>query len=74
MTGSLQLLRMGLLAAGRASVDARCHVASEVFEAFLSIPLSYSLALSTPLLYLLGGIGAILSSVVIEEEFLSESE
>ncbi|KAK2600150.1 hypothetical protein QQS21_005095 [Conoideocrella luteorostrata] len=67
ITGSLQLLRMVLLAAGGASIDARCVVAREVMDAFMSVPLSYLLAISTPLLHHLGGIGAILGSVIVEK-------
>lgn len=71
ITGSLQLVRMVLFAAGGASIEARCQIASEVVDAFVSIPATYLLAISTPLLHHLGGIGSILGSL---EESVSETE
>jgi hypothetical protein len=71
ITGSLQLVRMVLFAAGGASIEARCQIASEVVDAFVSIPVAYLLAISAPLLHHLGGIGAILGSL---EETGSESD
>jgi hypothetical protein len=72
ITATFQLLRIILFAAGGASIEQRCQVASEVVEAFLSIPISYLLSISTPLLHHLGGIGTILGSVL--EEPLSETD
>ncbi|KYK54093.1 hypothetical protein DCS_06049 [Drechmeria coniospora] len=72
ITGSLQLVRMVLFAAGGASIDERCQIVREVVDAFVSVPVSYLLAISTPLLYHLGGIGAFLGSVF--EEPLSECD
>ena len=72
ITGSLQLLRMVLFAAGGASIEERCQIASEVVSAFASIPAAYLLAISRPQLHHLGGIGAILGSVF--EERLSETD
>ncbi|KAI0009749.1 fungal-specific transcription factor domain-containing protein [Xylariaceae sp. FL0662B] len=72
ITGSLQLVRMVLFAEGGASIEERCHIASEVVSAFSSIPASYLLAISTPQLHHLGGIGAILGSVF--EEPLGEAD
>ncbi|KAK3175771.1 hypothetical protein K4F52_010011 [Lecanicillium sp. MT-2017a] len=63
ITGSLQLVRIVLLASGGAAIDARCQIAREVVDAFMSIPATYLLAISTPLLHHLGGIGAVLGSV-----------
>lgn len=71
ITGSLQLVRMVLFAAGGASIEARCQIASEVVDGFMSIPATYLLAISTPLLHHLGGIGAILGSF---QESASEAE
>jgi hypothetical protein len=72
ITGSLQLVRIVLCAAGGASIEARCQIASEVVDAFMSIPPTYLLAISTPLLHHLGGIGAILCSVFGESATESE--
>ena len=74
ITGSLQLVRMVLFAAGGASIGERCRVASEVVSAFMSIPAPYLLAISTPQLHHLGGIGAILGSVFEEEVPLDETD
>ncbi|EHK23792.1 uncharacterized protein TRIVIDRAFT_133587, partial [Trichoderma virens Gv29-8] len=72
ITASLQLLRITLFAAGGASIAERCEIASDVVDAFSSIPVQYCLTISKPLLHHLGGIGAILGSVF--EEPLSEGE
>ncbi|KAM0245415.1 hypothetical protein ACHAQJ_010561 [Trichoderma viride] len=72
ITASLQLLRIILFAAGGASIAERCKIATDVVDAFNSIPVQYCLAISKPLLHHLGGIGAILGSVF--EERLSEME
>ena len=74
ITGSLQLVRMVLFAAGGASIGERCRVASEVVSAFMSIPAPYLLAISTPQLHHLGGIGGILGSVFEEPEPLAEAD
>lgn len=71
-TASLQLVRMVLFAAGGASIEERCRIASDVVNAFVSIPVTYLLAISMPLLHHLAGIGTILGSVF--EEPLSESD
>ncbi|KAF5010815.1 hypothetical protein FDECE_3040 [Fusarium decemcellulare] len=70
ITATVQLLRIVLMAASGASIQERCQIATEVVEAFVSIPVSYLLAISTPLLHHLGGIGTILGSV--RGESLSE--
>ncbi|KAJ3529500.1 hypothetical protein NM208_g9727 [Fusarium decemcellulare] len=70
ITATVQLLRIVLMAASGASMQERCQIATEVVEAFVSIPVSYLLAISTPLLHHLGGIGTILGSV--RGESLSE--
>ncbi|KAI0964934.1 fungal-specific transcription factor domain-containing protein [Xylaria arbuscula] len=72
ITASLQLLRMVLFTADGASIRDRCRVASEVISAFISIPIEYLVAISTPLLHHLGGIGSILGAVL--EEPLGEDE
>ncbi|UNI17595.1 hypothetical protein JDV02_003927 [Purpureocillium takamizusanense] len=72
ITGSLQLVRMVLFAAGGASIGERCQIVREVVDAFVSVPVSYLVAISTPLLHHLGGIGAFLGSVF--EEPLSEAD
>ncbi|PNY25865.1 Uncharacterized protein TCAP_04233 [Tolypocladium capitatum] len=72
ITGSLQLVRMVLFAAGGASIDERCQIVREVVDAFISVPVTYLIAISTPLLHHLGGIGAFLGSVF--EEPLSEAD
>ncbi|KAH9896250.1 fungal-specific transcription factor domain-containing protein [Xylariomycetidae sp. FL2044] len=69
---SLQLVRMVSLSAEDASIQERCQIASEVVNAFVSIPVNYLLAISTPLLHHLGEIGALLGTVL--EEPLSESD
>lgn len=72
ITASLQLVRIVLLAAGGGTIAARCQIAREVLDAFASIPVTYLLAISTPLLHHLGGIGSILGSVL--DEPCTESE
>ncbi|KAI0439416.1 fungal-specific transcription factor domain-containing protein [Xylaria telfairii] len=72
ITASLQLLRIVLFTADGASIQDRCRVASEVISAFISIPIGYLVAISTPLLHHLGGIGTILGAVL--EEPLREDE
>ncbi|KAI1293106.1 fungal-specific transcription factor domain-containing protein [Xylaria venustula] len=72
ITASLQLLRLVLFTADGASIQDRCRVASEVISAFISIPVEYLVAISTPLLHHLGGIGSILGAVL--EEQLGENE
>ncbi|KAK5627515.1 hypothetical protein RRF57_003230 [Xylaria bambusicola] len=72
ITASLQLLRIVLFTADGASIQDRCRVASEVISAFISIPVAYLVAISTPLLHHLGGIGTILGDVL--EEPLREDD
>ncbi|KAJ8128325.1 hypothetical protein O1611_g5308 [Lasiodiplodia mahajangana] len=72
ITASLQLLRIVLFTADGASIQDRCRIASEVISAFMSIPVEYLVAISTPLLHHLGGIGTILGAVL--EEPLREDE
>ncbi|KAI1155357.1 hypothetical protein F4825DRAFT_459869 [Nemania diffusa] len=72
ITASLQLLRIVLFTADGASIQDRCRVASEVINSFISIPVGYLVAISTPLLHHLGGIGTILGDVL--EEPLREDE
>ncbi|KAJ4211699.1 hypothetical protein NW759_012301 [Fusarium solani] len=71
ITATFQLLRIVLIAASGASIDERCQIASEVVQAFISIPTPYLLSISTPLLHHLGGIGTVLGSV--RGESLSEA-
>ncbi|CEJ86534.1 hypothetical protein VHEMI04132 [[Torrubiella] hemipterigena] len=66
ITATLQLVRIVLLATSRGTVAARCQIAREVLDSFASIPVTYLLAISTPLLHHLGGIGSILGSVLDE--------
>lgn len=63
ITGSLQLVRIVLFASSGSTIEARCQIAREVVDAFVSIPATYLLAISTPLLHHLGGIGTVLGSV-----------
>lgn len=72
ISGSVQLLRIVLCVAGDTTIEDRCRVASDSIDALVSIPVPYSLAISTPLMHHLGGIGAILGSVF--EEPLSETD
>ncbi|KAI1271405.1 fungal-specific transcription factor domain-containing protein [Xylaria sp. FL0933] len=61
---TLQLLRIILFTADGASVQDRCRIASEAISAFISIPVGYLVAMSTPLLHHLGEIGTILGAVL----------
>lgn len=64
---TLQLVRMTLLEARASSaqnVEEKCRVAETVLQTFGEIPQQYLKAISTPLVYHLGGIGHILSSVM----------
>lgn len=72
ITATLQLVRMVLLATSGDTIAARCQVAQEVLNAFASIPATYLLAISTPLLHHLGGIGSLVVSVL--DEPCTESE
>lgn len=72
ITATLQLVRMVLLATSQDTIAARCQVAQEVLNAFASIPVTYLLAISTPLLHHLGGIGSLVVSVL--DEPCTESE
>ncbi|KAJ6786638.1 hypothetical protein PWT90_03728 [Aphanocladium album] len=72
INGSLQLVRIVLCTAGGAGIETRCQIASEVVDSFMSIPPTYLLAISTPLLHHLGGIGTILCSVFGEPATESE--
>lgn len=62
ITATVQLLRMVLFSVEEGSVSLidRCQIASEVINAFWSIPDAYQQAISAPLLHHLGGIGFIL--------------
>lgn len=72
LAATIQLLRMVLFAGSGASIDSRCQVASDVVNAFVSIPAAYLRAISLPLLHHLAGIGQILGSIF--EEPLCEAE
>ena len=72
IAATVQLLRMVLFAARGATVSEKCQIASEVVEAFITIPVGYLRAISSPLLHHLAGIGSILGSVF--EEPMSELE
>lgn len=72
ITATIQLLRIVLLAAGGASIAERCQIVNEVIEAFVSVPVAYLQAISSPLMHHLGGIGTVLGSVV--EEPLTEAD
>jgi hypothetical protein len=72
ITATIQLLRMVLFAAAGASIEERCQIANEVVGAFISVPVAYLQAISSPLMHHLGGIGTILGSVF--EEPLSEPD
>jgi len=62
ITATVQLLRMVLFSVneGSVSLNDRCQIASEVIDAFWSIPDAYQQAISAPLLHHLGGIGFVL--------------
>ncbi|KAG8670811.1 hypothetical protein FPOAC1_004045 [Fusarium poae] len=66
ITATFQLLRIVLFAASGSSIEDRCQIANQVVEAFASIPIAYLLAISTPLLHHIGGIGTILGNVLDE--------
>lgn len=70
IAATVQLLRMMLFASGGGTVEERCRIASDVVEAFTHIPVAYLRAISSPLLYHLAGIGAMLGTVL--EEPLSD--
>lgn len=72
ITATIQLLRMVLFTVAGASIQDRCQIANEVISAFITIPVAYLQAISSPLMHHLGGIGAILGSVF--EERLSEAD
>lgn len=72
ISGTVQLLRIMLCVAGDASIEDRCRVAGDAIDALASIPVPYTMAISTPLLHHLSGIGVILGSVF--EEQLSEAD
>jgi len=71
IVATIQLVRMVLWSSGGGSIEERCKIASEVVDAFMSIPGGYLQAISSPLLHHLAGIGAVLGGVF--EERLSES-
>lgn len=72
IVATVQLTRMVLFAARGATVDERCQIAREVVEAFMTIPVGYLNAISSPLFHHLAGIGSILGSAF--EEPLSDRE
>src|SRR5690348_2025475 len=72
IAATIQLLRIILFTAAGATIEQRCQIASEVVDAFISIPVAYLRAISSPLLHHLAGIGTILGSVF--EEPLSEND
>ena len=72
ITATIQLLRMVLFTAAGASIQERCQIANEVIGAFIAVPVAYLQAISSPLMHHLGGIGAILGSVL--EDPLSEAD
>lgn len=61
---TLQLLRMVLFSAEDRGVERKCDVAGELLSVFSTVPVEYLKAISSPLLYHLGGIGSILGSVM----------
>lgn len=70
---TMALLRMVYLSleGGGADLDTKCSVVSDVLATFHQVPKPYLRAISTPLIYHIGGIGIILGSVM--EGPLSES-
>lgn len=70
---TMALLRMVYLSleGSGADLDTKCSVVSEVLATFHQVPKPYLRAISTPLIYHIGGIGIILGSVM--EGPLSES-
>lgn len=70
---TLQLVRIVLFESSNwQDVDRKCEVAEQVLSTFSSIPAHYLRAISTPLIYHLGGIGKILASVV--QDVLTEEK
>ncbi|OJI88352.1 hypothetical protein ASPTUDRAFT_50281 [Aspergillus tubingensis CBS 134.48] len=67
---TLQLLSMVLSSSEDQGVEEKCEVAGNVLSVFSTVPIEYLKAISSPLLYHLGGIGFILGSVM--EGSLSE--
>ncbi|EHA25620.1 hypothetical protein ASPNIDRAFT_121020, partial [Aspergillus niger ATCC 1015] len=67
---TLQLLNMVLSSSEDQGVEEKCEVAGNVLSVFSTVPIEYLRAISSPLLYHLGGIGFILGSVM--EGSLSE--
>ncbi|KAH8174739.1 fungal specific transcription factor domain-containing protein [Sarocladium implicatum] len=69
---TLALFRIALLTLERdVDLDKKCSVVSDVLNIFHQVPKAYQRAISTPLIYHMGGIGNILGSVM--EAPLSES-
>jgi hypothetical protein len=69
---TMALLRMVHLSLeDRADLETKCSVVSDVLTTFHQVPKPYLRAISTPLIYHIGGIGIILGSVM--EGSLSES-
>ncbi|EFW99102.1 c6 zinc finger domain containing protein [Grosmannia clavigera kw1407] len=68
--GLLQMVHLSL-DADAASLEQRCAVVHDVLQIFHRVPTSYLRAISTPFIYHIGGIGAILGSVM--EGLLSEA-
>jgi hypothetical protein len=69
---TLALLRIALLSLEYdVDLDKKCSVVSEVLDIFHQVPKAYQRAISTPLIYHMGGIGNILGSVM--EAPLSDS-
>ncbi|KAM0282152.1 hypothetical protein ACHAQH_003192 [Verticillium albo-atrum] len=69
---TLALLRMALLSLEQnVDLDQKCSIASEVLGIFHQVPKAFQRAISTPLIYHIGGIGNILGSVM--EGPMSES-
>ncbi|KAM0323954.1 hypothetical protein ACHAQA_008536 [Verticillium albo-atrum] len=69
---TLALLRMALLSLEQnPDLDQKCSIASEVLTIFHRVPKAFQRAISTPLIYHIGGIGNILGSVM--EGPMSES-
>lgn len=70
---TLQLVRIVLFESSTwQDVDKKCEVAEQVLTTFSNIPAHYLRAISTPLVYHLGGIGKILASVV--QDVLTEEK
>ncbi|GAB1200347.1 hypothetical protein APSETT444_009717 [Aspergillus pseudonomiae] len=67
---TLQLLNMVLSSNEDQGIEEKCEVAGNVLNVFTKVPIEYLKAISSPLLYHLGGIGFILGSVM--EGSLSE--